>query len=92
MGAFEVRQDAFHIMIWPAAHGSEGVECICLNKNVLQKFLYCPGLFLLSLVFVLPCEIENCSFKVYRKLCWNFDGDWFKTIDCFLATWPFSLS
>ena len=20
-------------------------------------------------------EIENCSFKVYKKLCWNFDGN-----------------
>ena len=28
-------------------------------------------------------EVENCSFKVYKKLCWNFDSDCIESVDCF---------
>jgi hypothetical protein len=33
--------------------------------------------------FVFPYEGENGSFKVFNKLCWNFDGDCIKSVDCF---------
>ena len=28
-----------------------------------------------SSCFVFPYKVEYCFFKVYEKLCWNFDGD-----------------
>ncbi|EGW09540.1 hypothetical protein I79_006140 [Cricetulus griseus] len=30
--------------------------------------------------FVSPCEIENCSFKVCEKMCWDFDGDCIESV------------
>jgi hypothetical protein len=38
-----------------------------------------------------PCEIENFSFHVCEKLCWNFDRDYIKFVDKFLVRWSFSL-
>jgi hypothetical protein len=34
MGAFEVRQDAFHIMIWLESYGSQTVEYGGLNQII----------------------------------------------------------
>jgi hypothetical protein len=35
-------------------------------------------LFRIALVilgfFIFSYEVENCSFKFFKKLCWNFDG------------------
>ena len=31
--------------------------------------------------FVFPDESENCSFRVYEELCWDFDGDCIESID-----------
>ena len=31
--------------------------------------------------FVFPYEVENCSFKVCKELCWNFDGNVFDSVD-----------
>jgi hypothetical protein len=33
--------------------------------------------------FVFPYEVENDSFKVYIKLCWDFDGDCIGYVNCF---------
>jgi hypothetical protein len=32
--------------------------------------------------FDFPDEFENCSFYVFEELCWDFDGDCIKSIDC----------
>ena len=46
-------------------------------------------LFLLSIVltvlgyFVFPHKVKYCSFKVCKGLCWNFDEDYIKSVDCF---------
>jgi hypothetical protein len=37
--------------------------------NVQNCFSY-PGFFF----FVFSYEVENCSFKFYKELCWIFDG------------------
>jgi hypothetical protein len=37
--------------------------------------LYCIGLLLLSCFFLFLYEVENCSFKICKELCWNFDGN-----------------
>jgi hypothetical protein len=29
-----------------------------------------------------PCEVENCPFKVYKELYWNFDKS-FESVDWF---------
>jgi hypothetical protein len=34
-------------------------------------------------VFVFPYEVESCSFKVCKELCWNFGGNCFESVDCF---------
>ena len=44
---------------------------------------YCIGLLLLSCFFLFLYEVENCSFKVCKELCWNFDGDCIESVDCF---------
>jgi hypothetical protein len=31
--------------------------------------------------FVFPYEVGNCSFNVYKGMCWNFDGKCIKFID-----------
>jgi hypothetical protein len=44
-----------------------------------------PG-FLFVCLFVcsvFPYEVENCSFKVCKELCWNFDRDCIDSLDCF---------
>jgi hypothetical protein len=28
-------------------------------------------------------EVEYCSFKICKKLCWNFDGNCLESVDCF---------
>ena len=33
--------------------------------------------------FVFIHEVENCSFKVCKQLCQNFDGDFIESVDCF---------
>ena len=33
--------------------------------------------------FVFPYEVENCSFKFYKILFWNFDWDCIQLVDCF---------
>ena len=33
--------------------------------------------------FVFPYKVEYCSFMVCEKLCWDFDGDCFESVDCF---------
>ena len=30
-----------------------------------------------------PYKIDNRSFKVCKKLCWNFNGNFIESIDCF---------
>jgi hypothetical protein len=32
--------------------------------------------------FAFPDEFENCSFRVFEELCWDFDGDCNESIDC----------
>ena len=31
--------------------------------------------------FSFPNEFENCSFRAFEKLCWDFDGDCIGSID-----------
>jgi hypothetical protein len=38
--------------------------------------------FLYSGFFAFPGEFENCSFHVFEKLCWDFDGDCIESINC----------
>lgn len=33
--------------------------------------------------FLFPYELENCSFHVCEALCWNFDGEFTESVDCF---------
>jgi hypothetical protein len=33
--------------------------------------------------FIFPYEIENCFYKNYKISCWNFDGDFIESLDCF---------
>ena len=30
-----------------------------------------------------PYKVEDCSFKICKKLCWNFDGNCIEFVDCF---------
>jgi hypothetical protein len=39
--------------------------------------------------FVFLFEVDNCSFKVYKNLFWNFNGDCIEAVDCFWLRWPF---
>jgi hypothetical protein len=32
-------------------------------------------------VYVLPYEVENCSFKTYKELCWNFNENCIESVD-----------
>jgi len=33
--------------------------------------------------FVIPYEVENCSFYLCEELSWNFDGDCIVSVYCF---------
>jgi hypothetical protein len=33
--------------------------------------------------FVLSYEVENFNFKVCKELCWDFDGNYIGSVDCF---------
>jgi hypothetical protein len=53
-------------------------------RTGMEVLFYCTGLFQLSWIFFLfPYEIKNCSFKVCKELCWNFDGNCIECVDCF---------
>lgn len=41
--------------------------------------------------FIFSYEVENCSFKVYLKVCQNFGGDCIESVDFFLVSQLFSL-
>ena len=45
------------------------------------RFFYCTGSFWLSFFF--PYEVDYFSFKVCEELCWDFDGYFIESIDCF---------
>ena len=42
---------------------------------VKNYFHYCG-------IFAFTVELENYSFHVFEGLCWDFDGDCIKSIDC----------
>ena len=46
-----------------------------------NSFSYPLFLFLLMLSFWY--EVEKCTFKVWKELCWNFDGDYIESVDTF---------
>ena len=35
---------------------------------IVQECFSCPG------SFDIPCEVDNCPFKVCKELCWSFYG------------------
>jgi hypothetical protein len=47
------------------------------SSFTVQDYFSYPG------PFAFPHEVENCPFKVYKELCWNFDGNCIKSVDCF---------
>ena len=36
-----------------------------------------------SAFFDFPSEIDYCSFRVYKELCLDFNGDYTESVDCF---------
>ena len=40
MGTFEVELNAFCIIIWLEAHGSQGLQCGSLNENVFFRLIF----------------------------------------------------
>lgn len=54
-----------------------------LGLQYLRIFFYYIGHPVVLFCFVFPSEFEYCSFKVCKVLCWNFDGDCIKSVDCF---------
>ena len=54
---------------------------IALTCSLEPGMVTPPEVLLLSRIvlaifgFFFPYEVENCSFKVCKKLFWNFDGD-----------------
>ena len=47
------------------------------SSVIVQDCLSYPGFF--GFLY----EVENCSFKVCKELCWNFDGNCIESVDCF---------
>ena len=43
------------------------------------------GYFTYHEFFVFPYEVENCPFEFCRLLSLKFDGDFIKSVDCFLV-------
>jgi hypothetical protein len=50
---------------------------ISRSSFTVQNYFSHPG------VSVFPYKVENCSFKVRKELCWNFDGNCIESVDCF---------
>jgi hypothetical protein len=49
-----------------------------------SKFLLLFGIvFVILLLLLFLYKVENCPFKVYKKLCYNFDGDCIESLNCF---------
>jgi hypothetical protein len=44
--------------------------------------LYSLVLAIMSFLFF-PYEVENCSFKVCKELCWNANENYIESIGCF---------
>ena len=44
---------------------------------IAQNYIGHPGFY------VFPYGVENCSFKVYKKFCSNFDEDNIESVGCF---------
>ena len=47
------------------------------SSFIVQDYFGCPGFF------VFPYEVEYCSLKDCKKLCWDFDGNCIEAIDCY---------
>ena len=62
---------------------------VCLFFVFVQDCCSYPGLLLLFLWLLLlllfwfgfPYEVENCSFKVCKELCWHFDGNCIESVE-----------
>jgi hypothetical protein len=48
-----------------------------------KGFLLLRIVFTMLAFFVTPNEFQNCSFKLYKYLSWNFDVDCIRFLYCF---------
>ena len=53
------------------------------SSIIVQDYFNYPGVFFVVFLFCFPYEVKYCLFKVYKELCWNFDGDCIVSVDCF---------
>ena len=37
----------------------------------------------LAILIFFPYDVEYCSFEVSEELCWDFDGAYIESVDCF---------
>ena len=62
---------------------SSVVEFEVRNCDASRSSFIVQDCFGYPVFFVFPYEVENCSFKVFKELWWNFDGDCIESVDCF---------
>lgn len=53
------------------------------NGETFSSSLIVWDCFDYPVCFAFSYEVENCPFKSYKELCWDFDQDCVASVDCF---------
>jgi hypothetical protein len=53
------------------------------DSDSSRRIFYFQDCFGYPEFFVFPFEVENCSFKICKKLFWNFYVNCIESVDCF---------
>jgi hypothetical protein len=49
------------------------------SSFIVKNCFYYPVFFFFAFLY----EIGNCSFHICEELCWNIDGNYVESVDCF---------
>lgn len=52
------------------------------DGDTSRKSFIVQDYFIYSEFFVLPYNVEYCSFTVHKELCWDFNGDYIESVVC----------
>jgi hypothetical protein len=61
---------------------SAGIKGVCHHSQLRNSFIV-QNCFGYAEISVFLCEVENGSFKVYKNLSRNIDGNCIESVDCF---------
>jgi hypothetical protein len=53
------------------------------DGDIYRSYFIAQDCFSYLVLYEIPFEIQNCSVKVCKELCWDFDGKYIESVYCF---------